>query len=154
MEQALVKIPNSRLLLIPASDQTVGHSATEQAKWWKNEVGALVKSAPYIKWKFAVKADLPTELTCFGRWKLLFCWLIHNPKFNWGIHMRVKEILLDVQLVIAQIEVELNGELRTSPTLCALIPAKGNEQEKIIPLNTPDGRPIFMNPENVIRPLQ
>ena len=68
--------------------------------------------------------------------------------------MRVKEILSDVQLVIAQIEVELNGELRTSPTLCALIPTEGNEQEKIIPLNTPDGRPIFMNPENVIRPLR
>ena len=49
MEKALAKIPNSRLLLIPASDQTVGHSTTEQAKWWKNEVGALVKSAPYIK---------------------------------------------------------------------------------------------------------
>ena len=31
--------------------------------------------------------------------------------------MKVKEILSDVQLVIAQIEVELNGELRTSPTL-------------------------------------
>jgi hypothetical protein len=35
----------------------------------------------------------------------------------------------------------------------ALIPAEGTEQEKIIPLNTPDGRPIFMNIENVIRPL-
>jgi len=31
--------------------------------------------------------------------------------------MRVKEILSDVQLVIAVIEVELNGELRTSPSL-------------------------------------
>ena len=71
-----------------------------------------------------------------------------------GQKMKVKEILSDVQLVIAEIEVELNGELRTSPTLCALIPAEGNEQEKIIPLNTPDGRPIFMNYENVIRPLQ
>jgi hypothetical protein len=68
--------------------------------------------------------------------------------------MKVKEILSDVQLVIAQIEVELNGELRTSPNLCALIPAEGIEQEKIIPLNTPDGRPIFMNYENVIKPLQ
>ena len=68
--------------------------------------------------------------------------------------MKVKEILSDVQLVIAQLEVELNGELRTSPTLCALIPAEGTEQERIIPLNTPDGRPIFMNYENVIRPLQ
>ncbi len=67
--------------------------------------------------------------------------------------MKVKEILSDVKLVIAKIEVELNGELRTSPTLCALIPAEGTEHEKIIPLNTPDGRPIFMNIENVIRPL-
>jgi len=66
--------------------------------------------------------------------------------------MKVKEILSEIQLVIAQIEVELNGELRTSPTLCALIPAEGAQQERIIPLNTPDGRPIFMNYENVIRP--
>jgi hypothetical protein len=64
--------------------------------------------------------------------------------------MKVKEILSNVQLVIAQIEVELNGEIQTSPTLCALIPAEG-EQEKIIPLNTPDGRPIFMNIENAIK---
>ena len=46
--------------------------------------------------------------------------------------MKVKEILSNVQLVIAQIEVELNGEIQTSPTLCALIPAEGEEQEKII----------------------
>ena len=68
--------------------------------------------------------------------------------------MKVKEILSDVKLVLAQIEVNLNGELRTSPTLWALIPAEGHEPEKIIPLNTPDGRPIFMNIENVIRPFQ
>ena len=68
--------------------------------------------------------------------------------------MKVNKILSDIQLVIAEIEVELNGELRTSATLCALIPAEGIEQEKIIPLNTPDGRPIFMNIENVIRPFQ
>ncbi len=68
--------------------------------------------------------------------------------------MKVKEILSDVQLVIAQIEVELNGEIQTSPTLCALIPAGGKEQEKIIPLNTPDGRPIFMNIENAIKPSE
>ena len=67
--------------------------------------------------------------------------------------MKVKEILSNVQLVIAQIEVELNGEIQTSPTLCALIPTEGEEQEKIIPLNTPDGRPIFMNIENAIKPF-
>ena len=30
--------------------------------------------------------------------------------------MRVKQILTDVQLVIADLEVHLNGELRSSPT--------------------------------------
>jgi hypothetical protein len=68
--------------------------------------------------------------------------------------MRVKQILTDVQLVIADLEVHLNGELRSSPTLCALIPASDAHGEKIIPLNTPDGRPIFMNVENAIDPVQ
>jgi hypothetical protein len=66
--------------------------------------------------------------------------------------MKVKQILSDVQLVIAELEVHLNGELRTSPTLCALIPPQNGSQELIIPLNTPDGRPIFMNVDNAIRP--
>ena len=68
--------------------------------------------------------------------------------------MRVKQILTDVQLVIADLEVHLNGELRTSPTLCALIPAANGHDEKIIPLNTPDGRPIFMNTDNAISPTK
>ena len=66
--------------------------------------------------------------------------------------MRVKQILTDVQLVIADLEVHLNGELRSSPTLCALIPATDGHDEKIVPLNTPDGRPIFMNLDNAIQP--
>ncbi len=66
--------------------------------------------------------------------------------------MRVKQILTDVQLVIADLEVPLNGELRSSPTLCALIPAANGYEEKIVPLNTPDGRPIFMNLDNAIQP--
>lgn len=49
MEKALARIPNARLLLIPASDQTAGHGTTGQAKWWKQEVGALIQSAPYLK---------------------------------------------------------------------------------------------------------
>jgi homoserine O-acetyltransferase len=49
MQKALAKIPNARLLLIPASDQTAGHGTTRQAKWWKQEVGALIQSAPYLK---------------------------------------------------------------------------------------------------------
>jgi hypothetical protein len=66
--------------------------------------------------------------------------------------VRVKQILSDVQLVIADLEVHLNGELRCSPTLCALIPAAHGHEEKIVPLNTPDGRPIFMNLDNAIAP--
>ncbi len=63
--------------------------------------------------------------------------------------MRVKQILTGVELVIADVEVELNGELRSSHTLCALL-KDDNNKEVLIPLNTPDGRPIFMNPENAI----
>jgi homoserine O-acetyltransferase len=48
MEKTLVRIPNARLLLIPASDQTAGHNTTGQAKWWKQEVGDLIQSAPYL----------------------------------------------------------------------------------------------------------
>lgn len=63
--------------------------------------------------------------------------------------MKVKQILDGVELVIADLEVELNGGLRSSHTLCALL-RDDNGKEVIIPLNTPDGRPIFMNPENAI----
>ncbi len=62
--------------------------------------------------------------------------------------MRVKQILSDVRLVIADIEVSHNGALRSSPTLCAVMPGKDGEQ--VVPLNTPDGRPILMNRDNGI----
>ena len=58
--------------------------------------------------------------------------------------MRVLEVLDQYKICIVDIEVELNGELRNSPTLCAV------DGDKIIPLNTPDGRPIFLNPDNAI----
>lgn len=63
--------------------------------------------------------------------------------------MKVKQILTGVELVIADLEVELNGSLRSNATLCALL-RDDNGKEIVIPLNTPDGRPIFMNPENAI----
>jgi hypothetical protein len=63
--------------------------------------------------------------------------------------MKIKQVLQGVELVIADLEVELNGSLRTSATLCARL-HDDNGKEVIIPLNTPDGRPIFMNPENAI----
>ncbi len=64
--------------------------------------------------------------------------------------MRVKNILSDITLVIADLEVHLNGELRSSPTLCALLPASGNQGARVVPLNTPDGRPILLNMGNAI----
>ena len=70
-------------------------------------------------------------------------------KTIWEIHMKVKQILTGVELVIADLEVELNGTLRSNHTLCALL-TDDNQREVLIPLNTPDGRPIFMNPENAI----
>jgi homoserine O-acetyltransferase len=47
MERALKRIPNARLLLLPASEQTVGHGTTGQAKWWRTQVAELLKNAPY-----------------------------------------------------------------------------------------------------------
>ena len=64
--------------------------------------------------------------------------------------MRVKTILSDLTLVIADLEVHLNGELRSSPTLCALLPANGSQGARVVPLNTPDGRPILLNMGNAI----
>lgn len=58
--------------------------------------------------------------------------------------MRVLETLENLKVCIVDIEVELNGELRHAPTLCAV------SEDKVIPLNTPDGRPILMNPDNAI----
>lgn len=59
--------------------------------------------------------------------------------------MRVKEILNNYELCLAEIEVMLNGETRSAPTLCV------TDGHKVIPLNTPDGRPIQMNKVNAIQ---
>ena len=58
--------------------------------------------------------------------------------------MRVLKIIDDAELVIADIEVDLNEKKQNAPTLC--VRYKG----KIIPLNTPDMRPILMSEENAI----
>jgi hypothetical protein len=64
--------------------------------------------------------------------------------------MQVKRILSNVTLVIADLEVNLGGELRSSPCLCALISGANGAKEQVIPLNTPDGRPVLMNLDNAI----
>ena len=57
--------------------------------------------------------------------------------------MKILE-LLDATLVLVDLEVNLGDSKQNSPTLCA------QYNRKIIPLNTPDGRPILMNIDNAI----
>ena len=57
--------------------------------------------------------------------------------------MKILE-LLDSTLVLVDLEVNLGDNKQNSPTLCA------KYNGKIIPLNTPDGRPILMNIDNAI----
>ena len=52
--------------------------------------------------------------------------------------------LLDAALVLVNLEVNLGDKKQSSPTLCA------KYNGKIIPLNTPDVRPILMNIDNAI----
>ena len=57
--------------------------------------------------------------------------------------MKILE-LLDATLVLVDLEINLGDNKQNSPTLCA------KYNGKIIPLNTPDGRPILMNIDNAI----
>lgn len=59
--------------------------------------------------------------------------------------MRVLKIYEETQILIAEIEVKLGEEIRSAPTLCA------RYNGKIIPLNTPDGRPVLMTLDNQIK---
>ena len=59
--------------------------------------------------------------------------------------MKILSILKGVELVIADLEVNLGEQVRSPPTLCA------RYNGKIIPLNTAhDGRPILMREENAL----
>lgn len=64
--------------------------------------------------------------------------------------MQVKRILSEVTFVVDDLEVDLAGELHSSPCLCALIAGANGAKRKVIPLNTPDGRPTLMNSDNAI----
>jgi homoserine O-acetyltransferase/O-succinyltransferase len=47
MERELKRIKNARLLLIPASEATVGHSTTgASAKWYAKELQELLQATP------------------------------------------------------------------------------------------------------------
>jgi hypothetical protein len=64
--------------------------------------------------------------------------------------MKVLRILTDFRLVIAEMEVNLGEEVRNSPTSCAVVPGVAGAHDQVIPLSTPDGRPIFMKIDNAI----
>jgi|TARA_B100001105_G_scaffold246495_1_gene230244 hypothetical protein len=57
--------------------------------------------------------------------------------------MKVLKVL-DAELILADIEVNLGKQVRHAVTLCA------RYNGKIIPLNTPDMRPILMTEENAL----
>ena len=69
----------------------------------------------------------------------------HLSRMKKETAMRVKEILNNYELCLADIEVMLNGETLSAPTLCV------TDGHEVIPLNTPDGRPIQMNKANAIQ---
>ena len=64
--------------------------------------------------------------------------------------MKVKKIINNLELVVAELELHHHAgkAVQSGLNLCAKITENG--EDKIIPLNTPDGRPIFMNMENAI----
>lgn len=58
--------------------------------------------------------------------------------------MKVLKILENSELIIADLEVMLGDDVQHAPALCV------KHEGKIIPLSTPDGRPILMNSDNAI----
>jgi homoserine O-acetyltransferase len=46
MDEAIKRVKNGRVLLIPASPDTAGHGTTGNAKWYKKELADLLQSAP------------------------------------------------------------------------------------------------------------
>ena len=47
LDQAMKRVQHGSVLLIPGSPDTFGHGTTGRAKFWKNEVAALLKAAPH-----------------------------------------------------------------------------------------------------------
>jgi len=46
LDKEIRRVKNGRVLLIPASDQTLGHGTTSQARFWKRDLAELLQSAP------------------------------------------------------------------------------------------------------------
>jgi homoserine O-acetyltransferase len=46
LDREIKRVKNGKVFLIPASDQTAGHGTTGQARFWKQQLGELLQSAP------------------------------------------------------------------------------------------------------------
>lgn len=46
LQREIQRVKNGRAMIIPASEQTAGHGTTGQAKFWKQELAALLESVP------------------------------------------------------------------------------------------------------------
>jgi homoserine O-acetyltransferase/O-succinyltransferase len=48
LEREIKRVKNGHVLLIPGSEATAGHGTAGQAKWWKDDLAALLRSAPRL----------------------------------------------------------------------------------------------------------
>ena len=46
LDREIKRVKNGRVLLIPGSENTAGHGTTGQARFWKNDLAELLKTAP------------------------------------------------------------------------------------------------------------
>jgi homoserine O-acetyltransferase len=46
LDREIKRVKHGRVFLIPASDQTAGHGTTGQARFWKQQLGELLQTAP------------------------------------------------------------------------------------------------------------
>ena len=49
LEREIKRVKSGRAYVIPGSDQTLGHSTTGQARFWKQELDTVMKTAPRIR---------------------------------------------------------------------------------------------------------
>ncbi|MSQ21143.1 MAG: hypothetical protein EXR39_16745 [Betaproteobacteria bacterium] len=46
LDREIKRVKNGRVLLIPGGDHTAGHGTTAQARFWKEELAEVLRSAP------------------------------------------------------------------------------------------------------------
>src|SRR5262245_1599977 len=46
LDREIKRVKNGRVLLIPGSEETAGHATVFFARFWKNDVDALLRTAP------------------------------------------------------------------------------------------------------------